>query len=171
MPTEKQEIMAKAREGTKTALTDRQKMFIAAYTNPEADTYLNATASARAVVDGSPESLEKHAHIYGYRMKHHPKVENEIQRILHDSNFGMERRLQVLAEIGNGEAVVEKEVVTKAGEIVTIEVRPSLRERLQAVDLANKVDGTYSQQKIDMELARDEAAKLHKRIIKDVTGT
>lgn len=161
-----------ATEGRKNAaLTEKQRMFISAYTNPEAPTYLNATESAKKVCTGDPEKVEKHANIYGYRIKHHPKVQNAIQEILDNSQFGMERRLQVLAEIGNGTSVTEKEVVTKHGEIVTIQVRPSMRERLQAVDLANKVDGTYSQQKLDMDIARDEAAKLHNKILKDVTDT
>lgn len=160
-----------ANAGKKKALTDKQRMFIAAYTNPEEDTYLNASKTAKKVCTGDPEKIEKHANLYGYRMRHHPKVQNAIQEILEGSQFGMERRLQVLAEIGNGTSTIEKEVVTKHGEVVTIQVRPSMRERLQAVDLANKVDGTYTQQKIDMEVAKDEAAKLHNKILKDVTGT
>jgi phage terminase small subunit len=160
-----------ATDGRKKALTDKQRMFIAHYTNPEADTYLNATETAKKVCTGDPENIEKHANLYGYRIKHHPKVQNAIQEILEGSSFGMERRLQVLAEIGNGTSITEKEVVTKHGEVVTIQVRPSMRERLQAVDLANKVDGTYTQQKIDMEVAKDEAAKLHNKILRDVTGS
>jgi hypothetical protein len=44
-----------------------------------------------------------------------------------------------------------------------------MRERLQAVEIANKVDGTYNQQKLDLELARDEAADLRRRILKAVS--
>lgn len=158
----------KAKDPKDRPLTDKQKAFVAMYTDPDADTFLNATATAKKLVRNpdSPAVGE-----YGYRWRHKPQVENAIQERLEANGFGMESRLQALAQIGNGVAKTEKEIVTKSGEVVTIEVRPSIRERLQAIDLANKVDGTYSQQKIDVQTAIDESADLRKRILRDVTNT
>lgn len=158
--------------GTKTkdenGLTPKQQVFVAAYTNPGTETFMNGAKSAGVA---SPMLSDRYRALVAYRWKNKPAVQNAIQEQLENQGFGMDRRLQVLAEIGNGVARTTRETVTKTGQVVEVEVRPSIKERLQAIDLANKIDGTYSQQKIDIEVARDEAAKLHKKIIKDVTGS
>ncbi len=150
----------------KKKLTDKQRRFVGEYLDPESPGYLNAS---QAYQQAFPNTPKEYAHKYAHIMRHRPAVQNVIQETLERHGFGIDRRLQALAEIGNGVALSEKEVVTKSGQIVTISVRPSMRERLQAVEIANKVDGTYNQQKLDLELARDEAADLRRRILKAVS--
>lgn len=145
-------------------LTQKQKAFVAAYTNPEGDGYMNASRAAAKV---SPHS--KNPALMGYKFAHKPHVQREIQARLEAQGFGLEGRIETLARIGRGEISVDKEVVTKNGQIITIQERPSMKERIHAIEVANKMDGTYVQQQLDADIARDEAAELRKRILREVT--
>jgi len=147
-------------------LTGKERVFVSAYTNPESPGFLNATQS---VMIASPQSKITSARARGYDITHRPAVKNAIERALDANGFGIDERLNVLARIGNGAISVEKEVVTKSGNVLSINVRPSLKERLNAIELANKMEGMYEQQKLDSDLARDEAAELRRRILKEVS--
>lgn len=147
-------------------LTKKQEVFVAAYTNPQSKGYLNQTESARIV---TPGAKPEYAAMRGHAMMRHENVQNAVKRRLEDQGFGLDGRLKTLAEIGKGEMLVDKEVVTKNGQVVVIQVKPSVKERLNAIEVANKMDGTYAQQQLDMDIARDEAAALRKRILRDVT--
>lgn len=146
-------------------LTDMQKAFVNLYTNPESPGFCNATEATRIL---SPDS--KFPNQAGMIMRKKPHVDNAIKQRLEEHGFGQDSRLKTLSDIGNGILRYQQEFATKHG-IVALEVRPSIRERLAAIELANKMDGTYSQQKLDADIARDEAAQLRRKILRDVTGS
>lgn len=146
-------------------LTHKRQVFVNAYTDPTSDTFLSNQKSA---LKAAPNT--KYPRQLGYLMKNTPVVASEIRRLLDEQGFAIDNRLHLLSEIGRGELVTEKEIVTKNGQVVTINVRPSVSERLNAIELANKLDGTYAQQQLDMDLAKEEAAELRRRLLREVNA-
>lgn len=147
-------------------LTPKERMFVNAFTDPTSPSFMHQT---KAALNADPDAKQPAAS--GMRWAHRPIVASEIRKILAEQGFSVDNRIHILSEIGRGSLMTEKEVVTKSGQVVTINVRPSVKERLNAIELANKFDGTYAQQQLDMDLAREEAADLRRRLLKDVTGT
>lgn len=150
----------------KRKLNPRQKAVIMYYTSPDSPTYGNMVGSYGQVFKGHTghESLRKSARAFGL----HPHIQKAIHHVLEENGFGIENRIQTLAEIGSGRAVMTKEEVTKDGEVVVITVKPTFGERMKAVEIANKVDGTYAKVEAAREIAVDEHKRLQNKLVQEL---
>lgn len=105
-----------------------------------------------------------------------PLVQNRIRQNLEDAGFGQKERGNILAQIGRGELTREVQRIDKEGKVVTITVEPTNTERIKAIEVANRMDGTNDEARIAGEVAKknikeiwkDQRAQMKKKQ-KDVT--
>lgn len=154
------------KNGVVRELTLKQRRAILNYVDPESATYSSWLGSFKEAygMESSPEVIAVEARV----MKRKKHIQGAIETLLEDNGFGIGERVRVLADIGKGTATYTKEELSREGEVVELEVKPSFGERLKAVELANKVDGTYAKVEAAKELAMDEHRALRNKLVKDL---
>lgn len=120
-------------------VTMQQELVARKYTDPESETFLNATES---YVQVSGNENRHSAHGIASRMMSSPAVKNRVAMLLEEQGFGLNLRAEKLRNIGLGAAKRIEKKVLQDGEIVSYEVTPSFGEMLRAIEIANKIDGT-----------------------------
>lgn len=149
-------------------LSDREERFCRIYTdksNPE--TFMRPVAAYHAAFPGVKHST---ARANTSKIRKRERVRNRIQEILDEMNWGVEQRLDEARQIGQGYASYTEQRITKNGEIVEIEVKPNYSERLRALEMANRMDGSYAQVQAQKEIAVEEHKSLQKQILNDLVG-
>lgn len=147
-------------------LSPKQKAFVEAYTDPEGGTFLNGVQS---YLRSHPDAKYNSALVQAHTDLQKPHIRNAVDQELSKYGFGKSDRLEIVAQIGRGELTYEQEQIDKYGNIRTVQVRPSITERLKAIDQANKMDGTYAEIRVAEDVAKDEARALEKKLLRDVT--
>ena len=146
------------------------KQFINFYTDIDnKETFLNATQS--------------YLNVYGNRSRHSASVQasklmsrrdlrSEIDRIIQELDLGEKVRLKAIKDVLTG--VYTQETVTEAEDKdgnkykSVVSKTPSARERLHAVDLLSKIDGTYDKNKAKADVMSAELKSLIKQHRKDM---
>lgn len=150
--------MPKVRKGE---MTMKQKLVAEEYANPESQCFLNATASYMKVNKCKIES----ARAAGSMTINTPKVKNYVAQLLEDAGFGLSKRTNQLREIGSGMATrIEKRVLAD-GEIISYEVTPTFAERLKAIEIANKIDGTADMGRNYADHEKEEIKRLEETVL------
>lgn len=145
--------MAKDRE-----LRDSEQAFIAAYTDPNAPTYLVGSKSYKkahpAVTPGS-------ARIQAQHTLRRPIVKAEIERILEAQGATPEKSAHTLAQIIDGESTSEVVQLDSEGKVVSRTIaKPRAADRIKAIDLRFKLSGHYIRQQAQADVAKEEYSRL-----------
>jgi phage terminase small subunit len=124
-------------------LTDRQRVFVLVYADPESPTYLNATQSHMAVY-GAKNT--KTAASSGSRTLANEKVQSAIEIVLEAIGLPVGIRTLDVAQIATGSRrrVVKRETHNAKGALIrtdTTSAEPTFAERLKAHETLNKVTG------------------------------
>jgi len=158
----------RAVDGRQRKLSPQAIQIIKNYVDPESPTYGNARRSYEMV---RPEHTNEASMVRcSQTFMANPNVKNAIEHLLEENGFGIQQRIKTLADIGTGRAVMEKEEVTKDGEVVVVQVQPTFSERMKAVEIANKVDGTYAKLEAAREIAVDEHKRLQHKLVSDLAN-
>ena len=153
-------------------MTLKQQGFINAYTDVENGlTYSNATQSVKEVYGYTDDNS---AAVTGNRLLSNTKVISEIEQHIKDLNMGSKVRLQALNEVlqGNHTQTTTTTTQDKDGNEYTSKTlkSPTARDRLQAIDLLSKIDGTYDKNKVKADVMSTELKSLIKSHRKELDG-
>ena len=137
-----------------TSLTLKQQGFINAYTDPgNGLTFGNKTQS---YMEGYKTDNKGVASVEGSRLLDNPRVKSELDRIIDDMNMGSKVRMQTINEVMTGSYMQATHTTTtdKDGNEYhsSTSKGPTSRDRLQAIDLLSKIDGTYDKNKVKADV-------------------
>jgi hypothetical protein len=148
-------------------LSYTDKVFVAAYTDPDSDTYGNARQSyARAHPNASIET----AGANGSKKLNNTSVRAYIEQTLEEIGAGRQVRLAALQRVIQGTHVkTVRTTGTRVGEDgspqeyeTTVESTPSASEIIKAIDLVNKMTGLYDANRESATAARQEYMKMRR---------
>ncbi len=147
-----------------TALKIRERIFVQAYGDPTSPTFANATQSYRKAYPAA--SLET-AQARGSTLLDRDRVAQSVTDVLNQAGLGIEFRTGTLKRLISHKdigKVVSRVAHDENGALVTTtEQGPAYRDQLKALDMMNKMDGTYSKSDAQVRVAEREYAELRKR--------
>ena len=126
-------------------LTTRQEAFVAAYIDTESSTFGNGT---QAYLKAHPGAKSTTANTESSRALANPKIQSAIDQALAKAGITIADRASALAEAIKGQATKEAKTyhVVEGERVLTSVVEAPAytgRDKLQAIDLVNRMDGTY----------------------------
>lgn len=143
-------------DGNGKQLSPKQAIFARVFSDPESPNFLNLTRSMKEV---NPRLSDDTAHTMAREYLGKPLVANSIVERLNKANLGIEVRAEKLKDIishrGIGKVVshtrqLDDETVTET------QHNPSWGQVLRAIDVTNKLDGSYQAANRTVDLAADE---------------
>lgn len=151
-------------------MNPRQEVFVSKYTDiNDPKTFSNATQSALVACNSSTREV---ASVQGTRLLSNVSVKNAIDEQLKELNLDSKVRLKAIKEVILANYKQETETIStdKAGNTYTAKTykTPSARERLQAVDLIEKISGTYDKNKAKADIMSSELKSLIKQQRKEL---
>lgn len=151
-------------------MTPKQQAFINYYTNiNNPKTFGNATQSTIKAYNNNNHNYAK---VQGSRLIANDNIKSEIDRVLKELNLDSKVRLKAIKEVILANYKQETETIStdKAGNTYTAKTykTPSARERLQAVDLIEKISGTYDKNKAKADIMSSELKSLIKQQRKEL---
>ena len=153
--------MSATPEASRGNFDERAARFVVEITDPDSPTFGNALGSAVSAMDVTYET----AHKQSYKLMRQDRIRNEIERILEERGMGKEHRSSVLIELITQKMTRNTERYNEEGKLVeTVKSGPTFSDIIKAVDLLNRMDGTYSDQKKVSDQERD----VHRLLIKEV---
>lgn len=146
-------------------LSPRERVFAMAYGFPGSTTFGNALQSYKVV---SPAATDEVAGVGGVRMLNRDRVAMSVADIINSSGLGVEVRADSLKRIIShrdiGRVVSRVKRNEEDGTVETVtESGPSHVATLKAIEVLNKMDGTYERGRVAADVARDEYRDLRKR--------
>jgi len=148
-------------EANKGNFDERAARFVVEITDPDSPNFGNALGSAVSSMDVTYET----AHKQSYKLLRQDRIRNEIERILEERGMGKEHRSSILIELITQKMTRKTERYNAEGELVeVVKSGPTFSDIIKAVDLLNRMDGTYSEQKKVFDKERD----VHRALIKEV---
>ena len=157
-----------ARAVEKNGLTPKEAEFVIRYaTDP--DTAGNKTESALAVYNNA---TRVGAYQHAYETLGKPHIRTYLQEILERSNFGVEVRSTLLSDIATGKTRTRSTQTQRDGSgnvtaVSETETEAPLGVRLKAIDLANKLEGRYTQADATVRVAEREYNALRSKLLRD----
>jgi len=126
-------------------LSTREKAFVSAYINTESPTFGNGT---RSMLKAHPGIKETTAGTLANRTLKRDKIQSAIDQALAKAGITIADRASALAEAIKGQATKEAKTyhVIEGERVLTSVVEAPAytgRDKLQAIDLVNRMDGTY----------------------------
>jgi hypothetical protein len=123
------------------SLSARHELFVVYYSDPGSDTFGCARRSYMRIYRCTPRSADTNA----WRLLSYDGVRAAVKERLERNSVGLEHRIAALAEVLEGGKDTRKEYDV-AGTLVrtTVSDRPA-SDRLKAIDILNKLDGSYDQ--------------------------
>lgn len=152
-------------------LSPKQRAFVHNYIDPDSDTYSNGTQSYKKVYNSHSDNG---AAASATQLLNKPKIQSYIEEIMEQKNIGIQDRIAALAEITKGgqkETVIES-VNPETGKVkskTVIKSQIANSDRLKAIDIANKMDGTYSKADSLNKIAEKEFEGFRKHLFRNVT--
>jgi len=145
-------------------LKPKQIAFIESYTNPDSDTYSNASKSVEKAYGYSNGS----ARAFGSKLLTNNNVQAAVEARMAQYGAGLDVRLSKIADIIVGRHRTEGEIThLDADGHITHTQRTALAPRpidvLKAADMIAKLDGTYNQQRLVRDIASKEYARLARK--------
>ena len=137
-----------------TNLTLKQQGFINAYTDPENGlTYGNGTQAVKKAYNYTDNNMSA---VQAHNLLSNSKVRSKLDTIIEESNVGAKVRINTIAEIVHGNYMQATHTTTtdKDGNEYhsSTSKAPTARDRLQAIDLLSKIDGTYDKNKVKADV-------------------
>lgn len=144
-------------------LTDRQKHFIAAYTDHSAKTFKNATQS---YMDSHPTASYETAKTQGSKALAAPHIRQSIDEILEESEAGYKVRLRHLVDLSLGRIQIHTLTTNPDGSTTTVarDIPPS--DRIKALKLLSDLTGETEQARVQAEIMSESQRKLAKDMFK-----
>lgn len=153
--------MSATPEASRGNFDERAAQFVVEITDPDSPNFGNALGSAVSAMDVTYET----AHKQSYKLMRQDRIRNEIERILEERGMGKEHRSSVLIELITQKMSRKTERYNEEGRLVeTVKSGPTFSDIIKAVDLLNRMDGTYTDQKKVSDQERD----VHRVLIKEV---
>ena len=145
-----------------TIIKPAERAFVENYISPESDTYNNGTKSAMAAYNNDNYNSSA---VQASDLLKKPKIQNLIREMTEKAGIGIQDRVDILATIARGKAVKLTEMVSKdkKGEIKSttlVKNQPSCKDRINAIDVINKMDSTYTNAEAITRIAEDEYRSL-----------
>ena len=141
-------------------LSPKQAIFARVFSDPESPHFMNASKAMQiASPNLSPETARSMAQEYLAK----PHVANRIVEVLNRANLGVEVRAEKLADIISHRAIgkVVSRTHNEDGSAVTETTHsPSWGQVLRAIDVTNRLDGSYQAATRTVDLAADEYRRL-----------
>ena len=137
-----------------TSLTLKQQGFINAYTDSSNGiTYGNRTQAVKEVYGYTDDNT---AAVMGSKLVSNGKIKSKLDTIIEESNLGAKVRINTIAEIVHGNYLQTTTTTStdKDGNEYhsSTSKGPTSRDRLQAIDLLSKIDGTYDKNKVKADV-------------------
>lgn len=153
--------MSATPEASRGNFDERAAQFVVEITDPESPNFGNALGSAVSAMDVTYET----AHKQSYKLMRQDRIRNEIERILEERGMGKEHRSSVLIELITQKMTRKTERYNAEGELVeVVKSGPTFSDIIKAVDILNRMDGTYTDQKKVSDQERD----IHRVLMKEV---
>ena len=153
------------KDGRKTVASPARQQFIRNFTNPESETFSNGKLS---YMKAYPNANEETAVRVSGLIRRDPQYKNIIQQMFDYYQFGQEDRASMAADIGKGIASYTETVIDAKGNEHTVTRYPNFNERWKAMDMANKMDGSYAKAQADIDLQKEEAKKVMRQVEKEL---
>jgi hypothetical protein len=141
---------------------ERGANFVVAITDPENPDFGNIEKNAETQL-----RVSKNTSIKGC-FKQRKDLRSEIERILEERGMGQHHRSDFLASIvlKRGTRVTKR--YNKEGQLVErIESEPSFADQIKAIEVMNRMAGTYDDNKVKRDLAKAEYKSLLSKLMKD----
>jgi hypothetical protein len=155
----------KGKDGRTTNVSPARQQFIRNLTNPESETFSNGKLS---YMKAYPNANEETALRASGLIRRDPQMKSIIQQMFDYYHFGQEDRASMAADIGKGIATYTETIVDAKGHEHTVTKYPTFNDRLRAMDMANKMDGSYARAQAETDLAKEEAKKLMRQVEKEL---
>jgi hypothetical protein len=154
-------IVGATPEASKGNFDERAARFVVEITDPASPNFGKALGSAESAMNVTYNT----AHKQSYKLMRQDRIRNEIERILEERGMGKEHRSSILIELITQKMSRTTERFNAEGELVeVVKSGPTFSDIIKAVDLLNRMDGTYTDQKKSSDKERDE----HRIILKEV---
>jgi len=146
-------------------LKPREIAFVQGYANPASTTFGNATQSYASC---HPNASIETARREGWETLTRPHIAQSVIETINNAGLGVEvradsiRRIISHKDIGRVVSRVKRNEEDGTVETVT-ESGPSHVATLKAIEVLNKMDGTYERGRVAADVARDEYRDLRKR--------
>jgi hypothetical protein len=151
-------------EASRGNFDERAARFVVEITDPESPNFGKALGSAESSMNVTYNT----AHKQSYKLMRQDRIRNEIERILEERGMGKEHRSSVLIELITQKMSRTTERFNAEGEVVeVVKSGPTFSDIIKAVDLLNRMDGTYTDQKKSSDKERDEHRILLKEVMKE----
>ena len=159
-------------------MTLKQKDFIANYTDKDNPiTYSNGTQSVMKAYGYDNTNMSA---VHANTLLSNSKVKSEVERILDELDMGTKVRLESIKEIIRGSDTQETVTVTtkldkegnKTGDTyraVTTKA-PTASDKLKAIDLLGKIDGTYDKNKAKADVVSNELKAIFRQQRRELQG-
>ena len=153
-------------------MTLKQKGFIANITdidNPK--TFSNGTRSVMKAYNYDNTNM---AAVQANNLLSNPKVQSEVDRIMHELDLGPKVRLKAIKKIVEGDHTQTTVNTTKKGRKTlyksTTVKSPRASDVIKAVDLLSKIDGTYDKNKAKADVVSTELKAIFRQQRAELTG-
>ncbi len=168
-PTKKRQNKKNKRE----ELNLQHKLFIHNYTNIDnPKTFNNGTQSYKATYPGVQLDT---ANSNASRLLSKGNIQDSIELMVKELQLGPKVRLQAIKEVISGRHNQTTTSTTKQGRKIlyksTSVKSPSANEVIRAVDLVEKITGTYDKNRAKADVMSSELKSLLRRHRKELTGT
>ena len=158
-------------------MTLKQRDFINNYTDINTNTYGNGTQSVKQAYNYSDDNS---AAVTANRLLSNTKVKSEVERIIHELDLGPKVRLMAVKKIIEGSDKQKTTTITtkldskgkKTGETykaVTTKA-PTASDKIKAIDLLGKIDGTYDKNKAKADFVSTELKAIFRVQRAELTG-
>lgn len=151
--------------------TQKQKKMIDLFLDEKSPTFGNKTESyIKAYNNKNPNRSTQHTTaVQAFKA---PQASQYLQAVLHQNNCTIQDRAAQLSRILDGRFTSETTYLDAAQEVKgkTVQgVTPS--QALKAIDLLNKMDGTYTKREVEKEIAKDEYREFRKQQLRKMRNT
>lgn len=141
------------------SLKPRQQQAMAAYIDPSSPTHGNGTQSWKTAYKAAESSVG--ASVNMSRLLNSTNGQRAVRELMEFHSLGTERRIRKLSELvhGGNEQVVQ--TFNKDGELVrTVTSTGPQSDRLKAIDILNRMDGSYAEAEAVQSVAAEAAKQL-----------
>lgn len=168
----------KAKKKNLINLTLKQKDFISNYTDIDnKTTYSNGTQSVMKAYGYDNTNMSA---VHANNLLSNSKVKSEVERILDELNLDTKVRLKAIKSIIEGKDTQETTTITQKldnqGNAIgdtykaTTTKAPRASDKLKAIDLLGKIDGTYDKNKAKADVVSNELKAIFRQQRRELQG-
>ena len=141
------------------SLKPRQQQAVAAYIDPTSPTHGNGTQSWKTAYKDAESSVG--ASVNMSRLLNSTNGQRAVRELMDLHSLGPERRIRKLGELVHGENEQVVQTFNKDGELVrTVTSTGPQSDKLKAIDILNRMDGSYAEAEAVQSVAAEAAKQL-----------